>query len=72
VLSAFVRLADGLDRGHNRNVVHLEVVLGKELLVRAWTREPGDLERWAAVQRMGPLAEVLGVPVNVEVERAPA
>lgn len=72
LLSAFVRLADGLDRGHNHNVVHLEVVVGKELLVRAWTREPGDLERWAAVQRLGPLAEALGLTVKVEVERAPA
>lgn len=70
VLSAIVRLADGLDRGHHRNVVHLEVALDTESLrIRAWTREPGDLERWAAVQRTGALADVLGVPILIEVER---
>lgn len=69
-LSAIVRLADGLDRGHHHNVVHLEVAReGDALRLRAWTREPADLERWAAVQRTSALAEVLGMPVVVEVER---
>lgn len=70
VMSAMVRLADGLDRGHHHNVVQLEVVREPDALkVRAWTREPADLERWAAVQRTGALSEVLGLPVVVEVER---
>jgi exopolyphosphatase/guanosine-5'-triphosphate,3'-diphosphate pyrophosphatase len=70
LLSALVRVADALDRGHDGNVVRLDIELGTGLNLRAYTRDTGDLEHWSAVQRADWLAEVLGRPVSVTVERA--
>lgn len=74
LLSAILRLADGLDRSHNQPV--------RKLSVRAQF-EPGTpitvvvdapfgtfLERWAAERRTGPLAKVTGRQVIVEMDTA--
>lgn len=70
VLSAFLRVADALDRGHDQNVVTLDVrVQDGCVRVCASTRDPEDLERWAVVQRLPVLEEALSVPVIFEVGR---
>lgn len=68
VLAALVAVADGLDRGHDHNVYDLEVSVkpgGVEL--RALTRGPPHLERWAVLRRSEALADALGVEIEVEV-----
>ena len=73
LLSAILRLSDALDRGHNQNVVHLDVSLDPQgLQLRAITRDSSDLERWALVQRFEHLETELGVPISVELTRREA
>ena len=69
LLASILRVADALDRGHDGNLVHLDVQLGPTLEIRARTKDAGDLEHWSAVQRAEWLAEVLGLPVQMSVER---
>jgi exopolyphosphatase/guanosine-5'-triphosphate,3'-diphosphate pyrophosphatase len=73
VLSAVMRLADSLDRGHDGNVVQFDARLDAGAVhLRATTRDAGDLERWAAVQRLPHLEEALGRRVNIEIVRSEA
>ena len=69
LLASILRVADALDRGHDGNLLQLDVELGASLKVRARTRDSGDLEHWSAVQRAEWLAEVLGLPVEMSVQR---
>lgn len=70
LLASILRVSDALDRGHDGNLVQVDVQLGSTLEIRARTRDSGDLEHWSAVQRGEWLAEVLGLPVEMTVERA--
>ena len=67
-LSAFLRLANGLDRSHLRNVARLLPVLTEEaFVVTLYTRADPSLDVWAA-QQGGELFEaVFGKPVQVQV-----
>lgn len=65
-LSAFLRVAEGLDRSHYQLIRGLRVVRRRDsvsIVVRA-TRD-AQLELWAARRRVGPLAKLLGVDVRV-------
>jgi exopolyphosphatase / guanosine-5'-triphosphate,3'-diphosphate pyrophosphatase len=64
-LAAILRVADGLDRGHRRQVRRLEVSRrGPALRIDVWAEKGADLEVWSAQQKADLLAEVSGGPVR--------
>ncbi|HVI24175.1 MAG TPA: hypothetical protein VM691_11865, partial [Myxococcales bacterium] len=64
-LAAILRVADGLDRGHRRQVRRLEVSRrGAALRIDVWAEKGADLEVWSAQQKADLLAEVSGGPVR--------
>jgi exopolyphosphatase/guanosine-5'-triphosphate,3'-diphosphate pyrophosphatase len=69
VLSALVAIADGSDRGHDRNTQDLGVqVEGRDVRLTLRTQGSGHLERWAVVQRAKALEAALDVHVSVQVQ----
>ncbi len=67
LLSAIVRLAEGLDRSHAQVVQHLSVgSRGGTLTIRLAPRGDAELELWAAGRHAAALASVLDVPVAFE------
>ena len=70
-LSAILRIAEGLDRSHYQLVQNLRVRLGRDLVsLRLAVRRGAVLELWAARERTGLLARLLGVRVRVAPERS--
>jgi exopolyphosphatase/guanosine-5'-triphosphate,3'-diphosphate pyrophosphatase len=67
MLSAIVRLAEGLDRSHAQVVsgLHLQD-RGDDYLVRLQTRGDSELEEWAAGRHAAPLQKLLGKPISFE------
>ncbi len=66
-LSAFVRLAEGLDRSHSQVVEAVDVVdRGDDLLLRIRAAGDAELEQWAAQRDLGPLEAELGRTLRVE------
>jgi exopolyphosphatase / guanosine-5'-triphosphate,3'-diphosphate pyrophosphatase len=64
-LAALLRVADGLDRGHRRQVRRLLVSRrGTALRIDVWAEKGADLEVWSAQQKADLLAEVCGGPVR--------
>ncbi len=64
-LGALLRVADGLDRGHRRNVRSLKVVRGRRgLVIEVHAEDGGELEVWASQQKADLLVEVAGGPVS--------
>jgi exopolyphosphatase/guanosine-5'-triphosphate,3'-diphosphate pyrophosphatase len=64
-LAAILRVADGLDRGHRRQVRRLEVSRrGPGMRIDVWAEKGADLEVWSAQQKSDLLAEVCGGPVR--------
>ena len=58
-LAAILRVADGLDRGHRRQVRRLEVSRrGPGMRIDVWAEKGADLEVWSAQQKSDLLAEV--------------
>ncbi|MBX3286667.1 MAG: Ppx/GppA family phosphatase [Actinobacteria bacterium] len=74
VAAAVLRVAIGLDRSHARLVIGVDVDdTGDEVVIGLRPQGPDadvSLERYAAADRTGLLADVLGVPVRVEVAAA--
>jgi exopolyphosphatase/guanosine-5'-triphosphate,3'-diphosphate pyrophosphatase len=70
LLSAFVRLAEGLDRSHAQVVAELKVSTdqGDGLVVHVEATGDAELEQWAAQRYVAPLADELDCPIRVEVE----
>jgi exopolyphosphatase/guanosine-5'-triphosphate,3'-diphosphate pyrophosphatase len=70
LLSAFVRLAEGLDRSHAQVVADLKVTPDESdgLVVRVEATGDAELEQWAAQRYLPPLADELECPVRVDVE----
>lgn len=67
VLAAILAVADGLDRGHDRNIQQVEGRLDGEVLTISCTATgPSHLEHWAAVQRSQSLAQALGAAVKLD------
>jgi len=67
VLSAFVRLAEGLDRSHAQLVEALDIIdRGDDLLLRVRAAGDAELEHWAAQRYLGPVEDVLGRVIRVE------
>lgn len=72
ILVGLLAVADGFDRGHDRNVQHVHAALvGDALHLKATTAGPAHLERWAVVQRAGALHAALGIDLKVEIEQGP-
>jgi len=64
-LAAILRVADGLDRGHRRQVRRLEVSRrGPALRIDVWAEKGADLEVWSAQQKADLLAEACGGAVR--------
>jgi exopolyphosphatase/guanosine-5'-triphosphate,3'-diphosphate pyrophosphatase len=65
VLSALLRLAEGLDRSHAQVVDGLDIQEGaQEVSVTLRTSGDPELELWAAARHAEPLADVLGKPIR--------
>jgi exopolyphosphatase / guanosine-5'-triphosphate,3'-diphosphate pyrophosphatase len=72
VLSGILRLADSLDRSHQQPVLDLTITTSEESIkLKALSRGPADLERWAAERRKSLLQSALNLPITVEIIRQP-
>ncbi len=68
VLSAMVRLAEGLDRSHAQALTGIDLIpRGEDYLARLCTRGDAELELWAAHRHVAPLERALDAPVRFEV-----
>jgi exopolyphosphatase/guanosine-5'-triphosphate,3'-diphosphate pyrophosphatase len=71
VLSAIVRLAEGLDRSHAQAVEGIDFFpRGEDYLARLRSRGDAELELWAAHRHVAPLERELDAPIHFEVARA--
>jgi exopolyphosphatase/guanosine-5'-triphosphate,3'-diphosphate pyrophosphatase len=67
LLSAFVRVAEGLDRSHAQIIQDISVKDGGEaLLVQAEAQGDAELEQWAAQRYLAPLEDAIGKTVRVD------
>ncbi len=65
-LSAFLRVADGLDRSHAQPILWLECeVRDDRIVITAHARTRADQEGWAARRRLEALEELLGRPIEL-------
>jgi exopolyphosphatase/guanosine-5'-triphosphate,3'-diphosphate pyrophosphatase len=68
VLSAMVRLAEGLDRSHAQALSGIDLYpRGDDYLARLRTTGDAELELWAAHRHVAPLEKILGKPIRFEV-----
>jgi exopolyphosphatase/guanosine-5'-triphosphate,3'-diphosphate pyrophosphatase len=68
VLSAMVRLAEGLDRSHAQAVAGIDLFpRGDDYLARLRTTGDAELELWAAHRHVSPLERELDSPIRFEV-----
>jgi exopolyphosphatase/guanosine-5'-triphosphate,3'-diphosphate pyrophosphatase len=68
VLSAMVRLAEGLDRSHAQALAGIDLYpRGDDYLARLRTTGDAELELWAAHRHVSPLEGILGKPIRFEV-----
>ena len=68
VLSAMVRLAEGLDRSHAQALAGIDLYpRGDDYLARLRTTGDAELELWAAHRHVAPLEDMLGKPIRFEV-----
>jgi exopolyphosphatase / guanosine-5'-triphosphate,3'-diphosphate pyrophosphatase len=71
VLSAIVRLAEGLDRSHAQALTAIDLVpRGEDYLARLRSKGDVELELWAAHRHVAPLERELEAPIRFEVARA--
>jgi exopolyphosphatase/guanosine-5'-triphosphate,3'-diphosphate pyrophosphatase len=71
VLSAIVRLAEGLDRSHAQALSGVDMFpRGDDYLVRLRTSGDAELELWAAHRHVAPLERELELPIRFEVAGA--
>jgi len=70
VLAGLLRIADGLDRSHSQPIAELRMETARGTVqIRAIAHLDADLEQWEVDQRVDLLADVLGRPVTVVVQR---
>jgi exopolyphosphatase/guanosine-5'-triphosphate,3'-diphosphate pyrophosphatase len=71
VLSAIVRLAEGLDRSHAQALAGIDLFpRGDDYLARLRANGDAELELWAAHRHVAPLEEELALPIRFEVSGA--
>ena len=68
ILSAMLRVAEGLDRSHQQSVGSFEIIPGgQDYLVRVMPAGDTELELWAAQRSVAPLERALGRIIRFEV-----
>ena len=68
ILSAMLRVAEGLDRSHQQSVAALEIISGgQDYLLRIRPTGDTELELWAAQRSVAPMEQVLKRIVRFEV-----
>jgi exopolyphosphatase/guanosine-5'-triphosphate,3'-diphosphate pyrophosphatase len=68
MLSAMVRLAEGLDRSHAQALAGIDLYpRGDDYLARLRATGDAELELWAAHRHVAPLEAILGKPIRFEV-----
>jgi exopolyphosphatase / guanosine-5'-triphosphate,3'-diphosphate pyrophosphatase len=73
VLSAILRLAEGLDRSHAQTIAGIDLYpRGKDYLARLRATGDAELELWSAHRHVAPLEDILGKPLRFEVAAADA
>ncbi len=71
VLSAIVRLAEGLDRSHAQALAGIDLFpRGDDYLARLRANGDAELELWAAHRHVAPLEHELALPIRFEVSGA--
>ena len=71
VLSAIVRLAEGLDRSHAQALAGIDLFpRGDDYLARLRANGDAELELWAAHRHVAPLERALALPIRFEVSGA--
>ena len=71
VMSAIVRLAEGLDRSHAQALAGIDLFpRGDDYLARLRTNGDAELEVWAAHRHVAPLEHELALPIRFEVSGA--
>ena len=66
VLSGILRVANGLERGHRRNVQSIKAEIDdRRIVLEAVTKFEPDIELWAAESLKGWLEEVLGRDIDI-------
>ena len=71
VLSAIVRLAEGLDRSHAQALAGIDLFpRGDDYLARLRAKGDAELELWAAHRHVAPLERELALPIRFEVSGA--
>jgi exopolyphosphatase/guanosine-5'-triphosphate,3'-diphosphate pyrophosphatase len=72
VLSACLRLAEGLDRSHEQVLASLRLAdRGDDYLVQLRTGGDTELELWAATRHAGAFEDMVGKPVHFEATPVP-
>lgn len=64
-LSAFMRLADGLDRSHFQNVTDLKAEITNKVSIYIRTQTDPQVEIWGAMRKSELLVELFGKPVEI-------
>lgn len=64
-LTALLRIADGLDRGHNDAVEGITITIGDGAVTLDVDGRDTDLERWGARKKRGLFEKTFGLPVVV-------
>jgi exopolyphosphatase/guanosine-5'-triphosphate,3'-diphosphate pyrophosphatase len=68
LLSSILRLAESLDRSHAQVVSGLELRdRGDDFLLQLQARDDAELEVWATSRHLGPFEDVLGKPLQLDV-----
>jgi exopolyphosphatase/guanosine-5'-triphosphate,3'-diphosphate pyrophosphatase len=66
LLSAMVRLAEGLDRSHAQVITRLRLRVARgALTIRAAASGDAELEQWAADRHATALADLLALPIRI-------
>ena len=64
-LSAFMRVADGLDRSHFQNVTKLRAEITQKVSILIQTQTDPQVEIWGAMRKCELLEDLFGLPVEI-------
>ncbi|MEX0685024.1 MAG: Ppx/GppA phosphatase family protein [Balneolales bacterium] len=64
-LSAFMRVADGLDRSHFQNVTHVRAEITNKVNIYIQTQTDPQVEIWGAMRKSELMEDLFGKPVRI-------
>ncbi|MEX1135818.1 MAG: Ppx/GppA phosphatase family protein [Balneolales bacterium] len=64
-LSAFMRVADGLDRSHFQNVTDVKAEINNKVRVNIWTQTDPQVEIWGAMRKSELMEKLFNKPVEI-------